>query len=351
MSSGRVTIKDIASEAGVSTTLVSFVMNNKVNGQKTYRVNEETAQRILDIAARLNYQPNNAARTLRNGKTNTIGVIVSDISNKFFADIARRIEDCAYKNKYTVLFGSTDENPKKLENLIAVARNKGIDGLIIVPCEGSEEAILAVTRQNIPIVLLDREVSGSEISCVILNNTRAGMLATEALVRRGCKRIEMISYSMRLTNIRDREEGYRACMEKDGMASGCAIHRLRHDKLDRIGEIITDARRRGVEGLVFATNTLAIAGLKEITRNGWCMPQDFAIACFDGHEAFDINNIDVVYVRQPIEQFGSEALDLLMKSIRQEDKTASHTRIILTPELVDGKSSAPKRLPQKTTKR
>ena len=161
MSSGRVTIKDIASEAGVSTTLVSFVMNNKVNGQKTYRVNEETAQRILDIAARLNYQPNNAARTLRNGKTNTIGVIVSDISNKFFADIARCIEDCAYKNKYTVLFGSTDENPKKLENLIAVARNKGIDGLIIVPCEGSEEAILAVTRQNIPIVLLDREVSGS----------------------------------------------------------------------------------------------------------------------------------------------------------------------------------------------
>lgn len=130
MSSGRVTIKDIASEAGVSTTLVSFVMNNKVNGQKTYRVNEETAQRILDIAARLNYQPNNAARTLRNGKTNTIGVIVSDISNKFFADIARCIEDCAYKNKYTVLFGSTDENPKKLENLIAVARNKGIDGLI-----------------------------------------------------------------------------------------------------------------------------------------------------------------------------------------------------------------------------
>ena len=93
MSSGRVTIKDIASEAGVSTTLVSFVMNNKVNGQKTYRVNEETAQRILDIAARLNYQPNNAARTLRNGKTNTIGVIVSDISNKFFADIARCIED------------------------------------------------------------------------------------------------------------------------------------------------------------------------------------------------------------------------------------------------------------------
>ena len=89
MRTKRVTIKDIATEAGVSIALVSFVMNNKADGKDTYRVNKETAQRILEVAQKLNYQPNNAARTLRSGKTNTIGVIVSDISNKFFADIAR----------------------------------------------------------------------------------------------------------------------------------------------------------------------------------------------------------------------------------------------------------------------
>lgn len=106
MRTRKVTIKDIATEAGVSIALVSFVMNNKADGKETYRVNKETAQRILEVAEKLNYQPNNAARTLRSGKTNTIGVIVSDISNKFFADIARCIEDRAYKHKYTVLFGS-----------------------------------------------------------------------------------------------------------------------------------------------------------------------------------------------------------------------------------------------------
>lgn len=331
----RVTIKDIATEAGVSIALVSFVMNNKVDGKDTYRVNKETAQRILEVADRLNYQPNNAARTLRSGKTNTIGVIVSDISNKFFADIARCIEDRAYKHKYTVLFGSTDENPQKLENLIAVFRNKGIDGLILVPCDGADEAIRLVAQQDIPIVLLDREVPDTELNCVILNNHRAGVQATEALLERGCRRVEMISYSMHLSNIRDREEGYHASMEKAGLASGCQIHRVRHDKISRISEIIRDAKERGIEGLVFATNTLAIAGLKEISRNGWRLPQDFAVTTFDSNEAFDINNTDIAYIRQPIEQFGTEALDLLIKSIEQKDKPTSHTRIILTPELVE----------------
>ncbi len=92
MATRKVTIKDIATEAGVSIALVSFVMSNRDCGQENYRVNRETAQRILEIADKLNYQPNNAARMLRSGKTNTIGVIVSDISNKFFADIARCID-------------------------------------------------------------------------------------------------------------------------------------------------------------------------------------------------------------------------------------------------------------------
>ena len=105
MRTRKVTIKDIATEAGVSIALVSFVMNNKADGKETYRVNKETAQRILEVAEKLNYQPNNAARTLRSGKTNTIGVIVSDISNKFFADIARCIEDRAYKFGGYVLYG------------------------------------------------------------------------------------------------------------------------------------------------------------------------------------------------------------------------------------------------------
>ena len=234
-----------------------------------------------------------------------------------------------------MLFGSTDENPQKLENLVEVFRNKGIDGLIVVPCEGADEIIRDIARQNIPLVLLDREVPDLEVSSVVLNNRRAGHETTEALIRRGFTRIEMISYSMGLSNIREREEGYRRCMQAHEMGENAVIHHLRHDKFAKIEEIIREARQRRVEAFLFATNTLAGQGLSAIFRNGWRVPQDFAIACFDTNEAFDIYKTAIAYVRQPIERFGTEALDLLIKSIEQRDKPGSCTRIVLTPEIVE----------------
>lgn len=335
MQSKKITIKDIASQAGVSITLVSFVMNNKAGGKEQYRVNKQTAERILEVAAKLNYQPNNAARTLRSGKTHTIGVVLSDISNKFFADIARCIEDRAYKHKYTVLFGSTDETPDKLENLMNVFLNKGVDGLIVVPCEGSEQAIRQVLEKRTPLVLLDRIVPGAEVSSVVLNNHKAGIETTESLLRQGFTRIEMVSYAMNLSNIHEREEGYKTAMTSAAHTDKIRIHHLRHDRLAKIQEVVIDAHQRGVEALLFATNTLATNGMSAIYRNGWTIPHDFAIACFDANEAFDIYGTAVAYVRQPIEQFGVEALDLLIKNIEQQDKSSSCTHIVLNPEIVE----------------
>lgn len=332
--SRKITIRDIAAEAGVSIALVSFVMNGKSDGKGGYRVNKETAERIRSVAERLNYQPNDAARMLRSGKTNTIGVIVSDISNKFFADIARCIEDRAYKHKYTVLFGSTDENPQKLENLIEVFRNKGIDGLIVVPCEGAEPTLRKLANENFPLVLLDREVSGADLSSVVLNNRRAGSQVTEVLVRQGFRRIEMVSYSMNLSNIREREEGYRSCMTENGLGEYVRIHHLRHERLERIVEVLRDAQARQVEAFVFATNTLAMQGVTAMFRMGCQIPRDFSMACFDTNEAFGLYRTAAACVSQPIERFGAEALDLLIKSIEHRDQPMACTRIVLAPEIV-----------------
>ena len=341
MRTKKVTIKDVATQAGCSIALVSFVMNNKAEGKETYKVNKETAQRIPEVADRLNYQCNSAARALRSGKSRTIGVILSDISNPFFADIARCIEDRAYKHKYMVLFGSTDENPRKLENLIDVFIDKGVDGLIVVPCEGAEAVVQKVVQQRIPLVLLDREVSGVETSSVVLNNCKAGAQVTEALIRRGFERIEMISYAMQLSNIRERERGYRSCMEAFGLNDCIRTHRIRHDKLPLIAEVVNDAARRGVQALLFATNTLAVNGMMAIAKKGWRIPQDFAIACFDSHEIFDIYDTPVAYVRQPIERFGVEALDLLIKHIEERDVAPSCTRVVLSPEIMEAGGAGP----------
>jgi len=347
MRARKVTIRDIATEAGVSIALVSFVMNNK-DGKEGYRVNKETAQRILEIADKLNYRPNNAARILRSGQSRTIGVILSDISNKFFADIARCIEDGAYNNKYTVLFGSTDENPQKLRNLIEVFTDKGVDGLIIVPCEGAGEMIRdIVQQQQIPVVLLDREVPGVEVSSVVLNNRRAAFRLAEELLSRGYRRIEMVSYSMELSNIQEREAGYLAAMTGAGLEKSAAIHHLRHDRMNRIGDAIREAKERGVEAFLFATNSLALAGLTAIVRSGWRVPQDLAIACFDTDEMFDIYDTTTAYVQQPIERFGSEALELLIKHIEEKD-VQSCTRVVLQPKIVADEYAAAETCPTKT---
>ena len=123
MARNQVTIKDIAREAGVSTTLVSFVMSNATAGESLYRVSSETSKRVLEVAERLRYKPNSSARALRSGKTGTIGVVLSDISNPFFAEIARYIEDQAYKYNYNVIFASTDENPDKFRRVTEVLLN------------------------------------------------------------------------------------------------------------------------------------------------------------------------------------------------------------------------------------
>lgn len=335
MSSHKVTIKDIAAEAGVSVALVSFVMNNRANGRDTYRVNKNTAERIMDVARRLNYRPNNAARSLRSGKTFTIGVILSDISNKFFSDIARRIEDRATFHNYTVMFGSTDENPEKLSRLIDVFLDKGIDGLIIVPCDGAVDAIRRVKKMDIPVALLDREVPDSEISSVVLDNRKACRQLTEVLVQKGCRTIEMVSLSMRTSNIVDREEGYREAIKKlDNSDNESLIHWISYDNIQTMREIVANAVSRGVEGLVFATNTLALAGLKALKEMNVEIAKDIQVAAFDSNDAFELEMLDINYVVQPIDQFGIEAVDLIMKLINNESKSLQHTKITLSPCIV-----------------
>lgn len=332
MKKHRTTIKDIAEAAGVSIALVSFVLNNQC---KRYRVGEEMSRRIRAIAAELDYQPNNAARSLRSGRSRTIGVIVSDISNKFFADIARCLEDEAYERNYTVIFGSSDENAVKLENLLQVMIHKGVDGLIVVPCEGAEEAILRVVNMQLPVVLLDRHIGEAEVSRVVLNNRKAMAMAVEQLVSQGFRRIQLFSYDMQLSNIREREQGYTEAMRQYGLEEMTCIHRIRfkHIQADT-EEVICRLKQEGVQGdaLVFVTNTLTLAGLKALNRYQIRIPDQVAVVGFDGSEAFDLYYTPIAYIRQPIEQFGTEALKLLIESIEAE-KPGKVSVVTLNPEM------------------
>lgn len=329
----RITITDIAKEAGVSTALVSFVMSNKAKGSREYRVRPETEKRVLEVAAKYDYQPNSSARALRSGEYRTIGVVLSDISNKFYAEISRQIENWAFHHDYVVLFGSSDENPKKLSNVMKVFKNKGVDGMIIVPCEGSESAISQMAGSGMPVVLLDRDIPGAEFSSVVLNNFKASGIMTEKLLHKGFRRIEMVSYKTTLSNIKDREAGYLDVMENSGL-SGARIHRPEYCNYDEIKQIVLDANKRKTEALIFSTYNMSLMGRKAFLSNGLRVPQDCFFACFNNSDVFDLYEPDIMYVKQPIEQFAVESMTLLIRKINGSEGAQSCTKVILQPEIV-----------------
>lgn len=335
MGEKRVTVKDIAREAGVSPALVSFVMSNKNAGKRTYRVNEDTAKHILSVAKRLNYCPNASARSLKSGKFNTIGVLFSDISNAFFSEIARIIEDEAYKNHYYVLFGSTDEDSTKLEQLIRVFEDKGVDGLLVVPCAGADNCIKKVAARGVPVVLLDRNIEG-DFPSVTLDNITTSFELTNRLIEKGYRRIEMVSYTMNLSNIQGRENGYLKCMSNYGLSSYANIHRLEHHAdFKKLDIIIEDARKRSVEAFVFATNTLAVQGMASIFKGGFHVPQDFGIACFDRNDAYEIYDTDLIYAKQPTTRFAQESISILLDYMKTGGIENRDRSVLLVPEIID----------------
>ncbi|HEV7621454.1 MAG TPA: LacI family DNA-binding transcriptional regulator, partial [Flavisolibacter sp.] len=178
----KVSLKDIALRVGVSTALVSYVVNNK---ERKGRVGVEMAKKIRRVALEMNYKPNLIAQSLKSGRTNTIGLIVADISNPFFSNIARIIEDEAKKNDYVVIFGSSDESAEKSEDLIDVFLNRQVDAFIIAPAAKTEAQIKRIKDMHVPFVLIDRYFPNIKTDTVHINNYQAAFQAVEHLIKVG----------------------------------------------------------------------------------------------------------------------------------------------------------------------
>lgn len=334
----KVSLKDIAQEAGVSVALVSYVLTNK---EEKARVGQEMAKKIRKIARKLNYQPNHIARSLKSGRSDTIGLIVADISNPFFGHVARTIEDEAKKNNYTVIVGSSDENMDKSGDLINVLLNRQVDGLIVIPTEGSEAQIRQLQERNVPFVLIDRFFPGIATSSISINNFAASHDAVSHLIRSGRKRIGMIAYKTNMHHIAERRRGYSEALTDNDLPTAGLL------KLARYSHIKEDIRtaidqlmgaKKPADALFFATNSLAIEGLRYIIELGIKVPEQLAVVSFDESEAFDLFHAPVTFIRQPILEMGKAAVRVLLEHIRDGERPAEE--VCIDTELVIRRSSA-----------
>ena len=324
----------------MSVTLVSFVMNAKMgkDGRLDCPVNPNTAARVLEVAKRLGYRRNNAAASLRSGKSRSLAVIVSDIASPFFAEICRNLEAIAYKDGYTVIFASSEESPEKLAHLIETMVGYNVEGLIVAPCLGGEKALERATGVGIPTVLIDRDIPGDEFGRVLLDNYDSGVMATKYLFHQGFGKIEMISYKLGVTSLIDREAGYSAAMEDAGLKDEILLHRIEYDADSAkkgVIEIFRDALKRGTEAFILPTKKLAMYSFNALNVLGLNLPKDFSFVCFDESDIYDLKKPVIPHVVQPVSEIAERSFALLQRMI-EGSITAEEKTVILKARLILG---------------
>ena len=337
----RITIRDVAREAKVSVTLVSFVMNAKrdKDGNLDCPVNADTAKRVLQVAQRLGYRRNFAAASLRSGRSNSIAVIPNDISNKFFAGISRCIEDKAKSYGYTVLFASSDESAERLESVMDAVLAHNIDGVIVAPCTGGEAAIRKATDAGVPVVLLDRDIEDMEnVGKVLLDDQEAGKMATELFLKNGYKNVKMISYSLGISSLQQREKGYKDAMAVHGLESN--VHYTSYATAnEEVPAIIKDAISRGVNALFLPTYSLSALVLMTMRDLGLKTPEDIAVIGFDVSDIYQLYSTTVTHIVQPLKELGEKSVDTLIGMIQGKPAAES----VLKPEMIEGGSTEAKK--------
>lgn len=332
----RVSLKDIAQKLGVSTALVSYVLNNKKEG----RIGKEVAEKIRATAKKLNYRPNQLAKSLKTNKTFTIGLIVADIANPFFSTLARIIEDEAEKNKYTVIFASSDEKADRSQKLIDVLVDRHVDGIIIAAAENTEQQIKQLKKRNIPFVLIDRYFADLNANYVGVNNYEAAYQATKHIIETGRKRIGMIGFKTTLPNLEDRKKGFVQALEDHQMSSlkssvvEVSVDATKEEVEQAIDRLL--ALPKPIDALFFASNKLSTFGLKYLNSLSVKVPNDLALCSFDESDATELFYAPLTHIRQPLREMGVLAVDRLMKVIAGEKKIA---QVELEAKLIVGPST------------
>ncbi|GAB4041046.1 LacI family DNA-binding transcriptional regulator [Spirosoma jeollabukense] len=312
----KTSLKDIAQTVGVSTALVSYVLNN----QKENRISKEVARKIRQVAQELNYQPNQIAKSLKTSKTRTLGLIVADIANPFSSSMARIVEDEADKHGYTVIFGSSDENPQKCQKLITTLLNRQVDGLLISAPAGTESQIMTLQQQTVPFVLIDRYFPSLKTSYVALDNYQATHDAVRHLVDAGYQRIGLITFKTALFHINERTRGYQSALQENGLPVPKSRVKVLsgNNPTPEVAKAIQSLRtgQDPVDAIVFTTNVLTFLGLKAIRAWHLNVPNELAVVGFDEADAYELFDTSLTYIRQPIQEMGQLATQILLESLK-----------------------------------
>lgn len=327
------TIREVAESAGVSYATVSHVINN------TRFVTQETRDRVLTAMTALNYRPNALARSLRQGKTNTIGLVLPDSANPFFAEISRSIEDEAFKKGYSVFLCNTELDTERELFYVDVLSKKQVDGIIFVAAGDQSDSLDYLRRENMPVVLIDRNLPNVQVDVVLTDHQLGGYLATRHLIGLGHQRIACIAGPSTITPSAERITGYQKALEEAGLPCDENLI-LRGDYHAQSGLDVTNAilNMTPRPTAIFALNDLmALGALRAASEAGYSIPKDLAVVGYDDLELSRFTSPPLTTISQPKKEISAQAVSLLVQ--RLSGKSESPSRVVLPPQLIVRRST------------
>ena len=326
------TLQTIANIVKVSRSTVSRVLNNK---WEDYGISQATADKIISKAKDLHYIKNEAALSLRLKKTFTIGVIVKDITNPFYSQLVKFVENALYTKGYNIIICNTGYDLDKENGHINILLSRWVDGIILSPIQKSIENISIIKFRNVPLVLFDCNIDEMKADYVLVDNEAGTMKAIEYLISQGHKEIGYIGGNSYDSNNRLRYAGYRKSMQ----LASLSIHKnyVKHGRYtfkhgyDSATEIL---RSKNVPTAFFtANNRIMLGACKGIMDCGLQIPDDISIIGFDDFETATMLPNPLTVIRQPVQEMALNAVALLLSRVDKTNNIPYVTSLLKT-ELV-----------------
>lgn len=329
-------IKDVARRAGVSVGTVSNVIN------RPEAVSPETRARVLAAIEELGYVRSESARQLRAGRSRTVALLVLDMGNPFFVDVARGAERAARDAGLGVMVCNSDQSPSEEAEYLGLFAEQRVYGVLVTPADPTGRNLEAFRHHGIPYVLVDRVASGADVCAVSVDDVRGGALAVGHLLSRGHRSVAYVSGPGDLHQIRDRREGALSALADAGLPPE-ALDEIPCDRLDVAAGRDAGARLLGLAprptAVFCANDLLALGVLQALYAAGVRVPHDIALVGYDDIEFAAAAAVPLTSVRRPAAVMGRMAAELLLEEADDADGTHEHRSVVLRPELVVRASS------------
>lgn len=328
----KVTIYDVAKKANVSIATVSKVIND------TGRISEKTKSKVKDAMVELNYRPNMIASALMGKQTKTIGLLIPDLANPFFSELARSIEDQGHELGYNLVICNTDYKMEKEINYLTLLKQKQVDGFILASGFENFDKVKEIISEDTPVVIVARDFPMFSIDAVAIDDFMGGYLAAEHLVELGHENIGVVARD--LYSNRERLRGFNYLLEEKGLEVKKNFQYVKHMDHIQAGREMMEVYSKSdqIPTAIFACNDLLAAGVIQYAKEiGLNVPEDLSVIGFDNTSIASIVEPPLTTIAQPIQGMGKEVMNLIVSLIK--GKKEEKSRIILLPSLVKRKTT------------